>query len=161
MKNAAPTDRYLVLSEISEPMRLRVLFIIASRGEACAVDILSELDITQPTLSHHMSVLVDSGAVNVRRDGRKAYYSINSSLISIIDELSSALKGEKTKAVPAAARVKRAPSVKPAPKSAAKAKPAKTSKPDKPKSPAVAEDTGKGKKKKDKKKKDKDKKKKK
>jgi ArsR family transcriptional regulator len=53
-------------------------------GEKCACVLLESLDITQPTLSHHMNILVESGIVSARKEGRWMYYSINE------------LKGEKT-----------------------------------------------------------------
>jgi len=48
-----------------------------SCGELCACRILMKFDITQPTLSHHMKILCDSGLVNGRRDGKWMYYSLN------------------------------------------------------------------------------------
>lgn len=46
-------------------------------NEMCAGGILKELQISQPTLSHHMKLLVESGLVNARKDGRLVYYTIN------------------------------------------------------------------------------------
>ena len=46
-------------------------------GELCACRILEKLDITQPTLSHHIKILCECALVNARRDGKWMHYSIN------------------------------------------------------------------------------------
>lgn len=65
-----------VFKALSDANRLAVVRML-SGGELCACDLLRELDITQPTLSHHMSVLVGCGLVKTRRSGTWSYYSIN------------------------------------------------------------------------------------
>ena len=49
---------------------------LAERGEVCACDLLEELSITQPTLSHHMRVLQGAGLVACRRQGKWCRYSL-------------------------------------------------------------------------------------
>ncbi|MDO5539585.1 MAG: metalloregulator ArsR/SmtB family transcription factor [Eubacteriales bacterium] len=46
-------------------------------GEKCACNLLEDLRITQPTLSHHMKILCDAGIVQGRKDGKWVYYSID------------------------------------------------------------------------------------
>lgn len=65
-----------VLKVLSDQNRLKIVDIL-SCGERCACDILEFFDFTQPTLSHHMKVLMDAGLVNVRKDGLWSYYSLN------------------------------------------------------------------------------------
>jgi len=48
-----------------------------SCGELCACKILEKFKITQPTLSHHMKILCDSGLVSGRKDGKWMHYSLN------------------------------------------------------------------------------------
>jgi len=48
-----------------------------SCGELCACKILEKFNITQPTLSHHMKILCDSGLVSGRKDGKWMHYSLN------------------------------------------------------------------------------------
>ena len=81
-----------VLGVLAEGVRFRILSLISSRGELTAKDILEEFDFTQPTLSHHMSVLTGSGLVNVKRKGRFAYYSVNKETIDLISSGLTALK---------------------------------------------------------------------
>ena len=54
--------------------RLQILDLLRD-GEKCACSILDEMQITQPTLSHHMKILVDCGLVNDRKEGKWHHYS--------------------------------------------------------------------------------------
>ena len=61
---------------IAEPIRLQILDIL-SDGEMCACDILENLTISQPTLSHHMKSLIASGWVIASKRATWMHYSIN------------------------------------------------------------------------------------
>ena len=65
-----------MLKAIAEPIRLQILDIL-SNGELCACDILQNLTIAQPTLSHHMKALIASGWVIASKRATWMYYSIN------------------------------------------------------------------------------------
>lgn len=56
--------------------RVRILDLLRD-GERCACSILDEMQITQPTLSHHMKILCDSGVVVGRKEGKWMHYSIS------------------------------------------------------------------------------------
>lgn len=56
--------------------RLQILELLRS-GERCACDILEEMHITQPTLSHHMKILCDAGIVAGRKEGKWMHYFIS------------------------------------------------------------------------------------
>ena len=58
----------------SDPRRLEILHLLRS-GELCACDILANMGISQPTLSHHMKILVQAGVVEARSSGRWTYYT--------------------------------------------------------------------------------------
>lgn len=66
-----------VFKALSDPNRLAIIDMIKYE-ERCACKLLEELNITQPTLSHHMKILCDASLVNSRREGRWMHYSINS-----------------------------------------------------------------------------------
>ena len=71
------SDEYLrVFKAFADANRIRVLELLCE-GEQCACILLDDMKISQPTLSHHMKILCDSGIVNSRRDGKWNYYSIN------------------------------------------------------------------------------------
>ncbi len=64
-----------VLKAIAEPTRLQIVDML-SCGELCACIILEKFHITQPTLSHHMKILCESGIVASRKDGKWTHYSL-------------------------------------------------------------------------------------
>ncbi|MBV4449208.1 metalloregulator ArsR/SmtB family transcription factor [Clostridium tyrobutyricum] len=65
-----------IFKALSEQNRLKIIDIL-SCGEKCACDLLKHFDFTQPTLSHHMKVLIDCNVVKCRKDGLWSYYSLN------------------------------------------------------------------------------------
>lgn len=64
------------LKALAEPARLRLVsLVLASPGqEACICDLTSPLGLSQPTVSHHMKVLVDAGLLVREKRGRWAYF---------------------------------------------------------------------------------------
>ena len=65
-----------IMKALSDPSRLKILNLL-SYEEKCACKLLESFDFTQPTLSHHMKVLIDCGLVNVRKEGLWNNYSLN------------------------------------------------------------------------------------
>lgn len=65
-----------VFKAFCDENRLQILQLLRG-GERCACSILEEMKITQPTLSHHMKILCDSGVVAGRKEGRWMHYSIS------------------------------------------------------------------------------------
>ena len=76
---------------LGDENRLRIARIVAERGDVCACRLLDELDMTQPTLSHHMKLLRDCGVVKARKEGRWMHYSLNrevtGALATLLEEL--------------------------------------------------------------------------
>ena len=56
--------------------RIKILKLLQS-GEKCACRLNEEISVTQPTMSHHMKVLCDSGIVVGRKEGKWMHYSIS------------------------------------------------------------------------------------
>lgn len=65
-----------IFKALCDENRIRILTLLQS-GEKCACVLLDDLRITQPTLSHHMKILCDSGIVSGRKEGKWTYYSIS------------------------------------------------------------------------------------
>ena len=67
-----------VLKAVAEPTRLRLLSMVAaSEGqEACVCDLTEPVGLSQPTVSHHMKVLVDAGLLMREKRGVWAYYRL-------------------------------------------------------------------------------------
>lgn len=69
-------DIVLYLKAMADETRLAILEML-SQEELCACHILEAFDITQPTLSYHMRILVESGLVDSKKDGTWTRYNIN------------------------------------------------------------------------------------
>ena len=60
---------------LADPVRLRLLSMVASAsGEVCACDLVEPSGRSQPTVSHHMKILVDAGLVERERRGSWVWY---------------------------------------------------------------------------------------
>lgn len=66
---------------LSSANRLKIIQML-TKDEQCACVLLSALNITQPTLSHHMNILVKADIVHMQKRGKWAYYSLNINTLS-------------------------------------------------------------------------------
>ncbi|TNM60411.1 MULTISPECIES: ArsR/SmtB family transcription factor [Actinomycetes] len=66
------------LKALADPARLRLLSLVAAHegGEACVCDLTEPLGLTQPTVSHHLKVLVEAGLLTRDKRGVWAYYAL-------------------------------------------------------------------------------------
>lgn len=69
-------DNARIFKAFCDENRLMILEMLQS-GEKCACVLLEKLTITQPTLSHHMKLLQESGIVVPRKEGKWTHYSID------------------------------------------------------------------------------------
>jgi ArsR family transcriptional regulator len=82
----------IIFKAFCDENRIRILQLLKG-GEKCACMLLEEMNITQPTLSHHMKILCRSGLVVPRKEGKWTHYSLNRGkfldFISFIEKISS------------------------------------------------------------------------
>lgn len=71
------TEALEAIHIVSDPTRLQIMRILSDHGALCAHEILSYFDISQPTLSHHMSQLCEHKLVESKKEGRRVFYSIS------------------------------------------------------------------------------------
>ncbi|WP_371031196.1 ArsR/SmtB family transcription factor [Pseudoclavibacter sp. JSM 162008] len=66
------------LKVIADPARLRLISMIAAqeKAEACACDLTEPLGLGQPTVSHHLKILVEAGILSREKRGSWAYFSL-------------------------------------------------------------------------------------
>jgi ArsR family transcriptional regulator, arsenate/arsenite/antimonite-responsive transcriptional repressor len=94
LSDAEAEDLAAAFKVLADPARLRLFSLIASAsaGEACACDLVEPLGKSQPTVSHHLSVLTDAGLVTRDKRGRWAWYRANPERLEVLrDVLGSAL----------------------------------------------------------------------
>ena len=68
-------EECIICKALSDTNRLEIVRML-SDGEKCGCKILDKFNITQPTLSHHMKILVNCGIVNDRKEGKWHYYCL-------------------------------------------------------------------------------------
>ena len=81
---------------LADPIRLQVLSLIAnaSTGEMCACDLVSPTGRSQPTVSHHLSILTGAGLLTREQRGKWVYFSVDPERVAILrDALSPASLG--------------------------------------------------------------------
>jgi len=67
-----------ILKALADPTRLRLVSMVAAHegGEACVCDLTDPLGLTQPTISHHLKILMDAGIFTRQKRGKWAYYAL-------------------------------------------------------------------------------------
>ena len=63
-----------LLKAVADPVRLRLMSMIAASSETCVCELTGEFDVSQPTISHHLRVLREAGWVDSERRGTWVYY---------------------------------------------------------------------------------------
>lgn len=90
LDEADATELAALLKVLADPARLRLLSLIttAPSGEACACDLGEVVGRSQPTISHHLAMLVDAGLVTREQRGRWAWYrAVPAQLAAVRDAL--------------------------------------------------------------------------
>ena len=85
---AAAEDLARTLKALSDPTRLRLISMVAAHQgqEACVCDLVEPLGLSQPTVSHHLKVLVDAGFLARDKRGVWAYYSLIPGALDSVSE---------------------------------------------------------------------------
>ena len=67
-----------LLKAMADPVRLRLVSLVASHegGEACVCDLTDAFELSQPTISHHLKVLHDTGLLDRSKRGTWVYYRV-------------------------------------------------------------------------------------
>ncbi|MER5521488.1 metalloregulator ArsR/SmtB family transcription factor [Streptomyces sp. NPDC002763] len=92
-------DLAKVFKALGDPVRLRLLSMIASRGEAgevgevCVCELTPAFDLSQPTISHHLKLLRQAGLIDCQRRGTWVYYW---ALPGVLDRLAAFLTAPGT-----------------------------------------------------------------
>jgi len=96
-----------VLKALADPMRFRMVQVIAAAGELSCGEVQEHFDVTQPTISHHLKILGEAGILLQRVEGKHHFTSIDRALLEgVVDLLPTrlVLEGPAKKRVSSAAR---------------------------------------------------------
>jgi ArsR family transcriptional regulator len=82
-------DRALVraLKALGDPTRFRMMQEIAAAGELSCGEVAELFDVSQPTISHHLAILIEAGVLLARQDGKHRFTSVNAPLVRKISAL--------------------------------------------------------------------------
>ena len=65
-----------VLAALGDPVRLRLLSLVAAQDEVCSCDLEGPLDRSQPTVSHHTTILAEAGLIVGEKRGRWTWWRV-------------------------------------------------------------------------------------
>ncbi len=88
-KSTAPDIQ--LLAALADSTRMEILRELAGSAEVCACDFTDCCDVSQPTISHHLKVLRDAGAVLSERHGNRVYYRIAPNLMARLGGIAGGL----------------------------------------------------------------------
>jgi ArsR family transcriptional regulator len=99
LTDAQATELAAALKAIADPVRLRLVSIIATSptGETCACDLPDWLDRSQPTVSHHLGLLVNAGVLEREQRGKWAWFRLRRERL---DELAAVLSSNSHRTPP-------------------------------------------------------------
>jgi ArsR family transcriptional regulator, arsenate/arsenite/antimonite-responsive transcriptional repressor len=91
---AQAADLAQLLRALAEPTRLRLVSLVAAHegGEACVCELTGPLGLSQPTISHHLKVLIDAGILTREKRGVWAYYAL---VPGALDAVAAVLSGRR------------------------------------------------------------------
>ena len=76
LTEADAEDLARVFAALADPVRLRLLSLVADAGEICSCDLEGPLGKAQPTVSHHTKVLADVGLITGEKRGRWVWWRV-------------------------------------------------------------------------------------
>ncbi|HDI31657.1 MAG TPA: ArsR family transcriptional regulator [Thermofilum sp.] len=84
-----------ILKALSDPTRLEIILLL-SLSELCVNDMVKEVGLSQPVISHHLRILCEAGLVEPVRKGRFKYFKlVSKDLISALKAIFKAAKGDE------------------------------------------------------------------
>lgn len=66
-----------IAKALSDENRFKIFTTISEKGEIACKEITSMFNLTQPTISHHLKVLMESGLIDFRKEGQWSYFYVN------------------------------------------------------------------------------------
>jgi len=91
MYNTQTKKAAMVLRAVNNPLRVKILDIIRKTGRMTVTNLYVDLRLEQTVASQHLAILRKEGVVNTERDGKNIYYSVNTTRLQKILELSEEL----------------------------------------------------------------------
>lgn len=92
---SAAAEMAPLLAALADPVRLRIVSMLAASpdGRACGCDLEGPLGLSQPTVSHHLKILRETGLIEGERQGRWIHYRVVPERLDEIRQAISPLAG--------------------------------------------------------------------
>jgi ArsR family transcriptional regulator, arsenate/arsenite/antimonite-responsive transcriptional repressor len=78
-----------IAKALSDKTRIRILKEIAAKGSISCGDAEKVVDLSQPTVSHHIKILTDAGLLNTTKNGRHVIVSVNKKALGLFSKMIS------------------------------------------------------------------------
>jgi ArsR family transcriptional regulator, arsenate/arsenite/antimonite-responsive transcriptional repressor len=94
-----------MLKAVADPARLQILYLIrgSATEELCVCELTGPLQLSQPTVSHHLRILFDAGLLQRERRGAWSYYRLAAGVAETVDGLLSGVVSAALAVAPDAA----------------------------------------------------------
>lgn len=76
-----------VAKALSDKTRIRILKEIAAKGSISCGDAEKVVDLSQPTVSHHIKILTDAGLLNTEKNGRHVIVTVNKKAFTVFSAM--------------------------------------------------------------------------
>jgi ArsR family transcriptional regulator len=76
------TDTVLFAKAIADATRQKIMNLLCCR-QLSVNEVVSRLEVSQPTVSHHLAILREAGLVDVREEGKQTFYTLNQERVSV------------------------------------------------------------------------------
>lgn len=70
-----------IAKALADNNRYHILKLIARNKEICCMEILKKFHLSQPAVSHHLKILLESNLISVRREEQYGYFSFNKKVL--------------------------------------------------------------------------------
>ncbi|MBI5808146.1 MAG: helix-turn-helix transcriptional regulator [Ignavibacteriales bacterium] len=70
-----------IAKALADENRFKIFITISEKGEIACKEITSLFNLTQPTISHHLKVLMESGLIDFRKEGQWSYFFVNKEVL--------------------------------------------------------------------------------
>ena len=87
LSEADAEELVVMLKALADPVRLRLMNLIAQSDEACACDLPEAIGRSQPTVSHHLKVLVEAGLLEREQRGKWAWFTVRADQVEALSSV--------------------------------------------------------------------------
>ena len=85
-------DQARLLKALADPTRLRILSLLSRHeGEVCVFEIVESFTLEQPTISHHLRILLNAGLVDYRKRGLYSFYYVDKNKLKAVSTIINGL----------------------------------------------------------------------